>query len=47
MIKEETLNATGEVKYFVYRMVPPGKVSYFFTINHEVNYAQDHPKVAK
>ena len=47
MTKEETLSVNNEIKYSVFRMVPPGNVSYFFTINHEVNYAQDQPKIAK
>lgn len=46
MMKDER-HHDGRVRYYVYRMVPPGKIYYFFTINHEAQYAQDHPKIAK
>ena len=45
MIQKEQESSSDPVVYYLYRMVPPGKSMYFFTVNHELQYAQDHPKI--
>lgn len=44
MLKVEPKSSKDSVKYVLYRMVPPGKSMYFFTVNHEYFHALDHPK---
>jgi NLR family CARD domain-containing protein 3 len=43
--KKQKDGYSGQVVYELYRMVPPGKTLYFYTVNHEYFYAQDQPKL--
>lgn len=44
-VKKQKADYTGPVVYELYRMVPPGKTLFFYTVNHEYFYAQDQPKL--
>lgn len=45
MTKRKTKRESDPVVYEIFRMVPPGKSEYFYTVNHEEFFAQDQPKV--
>ena len=45
MIQKEQESDDEPITYYLYRMVPPGKSLYFYTSNHELEYAQDQPKI--
>ena len=45
MLQKNQLSDDDPVIYYIYRMVPPGKTLYFYTSNHELEYANDQPKI--
>lgn len=45
MLRREPRSSKESVTYILYRMVPPGKTTYFYTVNHEAFHALDQPKV--
>lgn len=46
MMRREARSSKEPVTYILYRMVPPGKTMYFYTVNHEAFHALDQLKVS-